>query len=280
MSKGIVCLRFDVDTPRCLVEGMPALLDLAAEFDVPFTFFVNPGRAVDWRSLIPLRSKTVTTRKLSVRRKLGTRGLLYTAARNPRLSRLSGRSVVARAVREKHEIGLHGGRNHATWMRRAHRWPLNRLAAEVEWGLSAIQEMGSGRVRSFASPGWNTSKFLPQVLSGLGIGVLADDRGDEEMCISRDAETGVIRVHTHLTGEPDGVGYFEWRAAEGDGPKDVALALSESVGGTARAFLVVYDHPCFSGVEGLAVVREVVAGCRQQGCEFRTITEVAGTVPR
>ena len=42
-----LCLRFDVDTELCLREGTPRLRALARATGTQFTFFVNPGRAID-----------------------------------------------------------------------------------------------------------------------------------------------------------------------------------------------------------------------------------------
>lgn len=44
--------RFDIDTHKCIRDGVPNLLAIFKEYNVPCTFFLNTGKSVSfWDSL-------------------------------------------------------------------------------------------------------------------------------------------------------------------------------------------------------------------------------------
>ena len=45
MKHKLVC-RFDIDTHKCIRDGVPNLLEISEERNVRFTFFLNAGRAI------------------------------------------------------------------------------------------------------------------------------------------------------------------------------------------------------------------------------------------
>jgi len=269
-----VCFRFDVDTPRCLNEGMPALLDLAQKLGVKFTFFVNPGRAVSRHVPPSHNGSQPTAPKLSSLRKLGWRSYVYTATINPRLSRIDRAGQVARAVAEGHEVGLHGGRNHALWQRHAHDWHEDKVRSEIEWGMAALRGMGVTEIKSFASPGWNTPPGLEVILPDYGIDVLADDHGPECEGVTQLADGHAILVPTNLVGEPGGVGYLEWCTAQGLEPDDVLALFAEQFRIDDKDCYVLYDHPCFAGREGLPLLRKLIQFTQSQNKRIATVTEL------
>src|SRR5687767_11696740 len=48
----LFAVRFDIDSYRCLVEGVPNLIRVAAELDCAFTFFATMGRAISRRHVV------------------------------------------------------------------------------------------------------------------------------------------------------------------------------------------------------------------------------------
>ena len=126
-ARGVLALRFDVDSVTCLEKGVPALLRLGDLHGVRFTFFVNMGRSFSWRYTLgrmlrrPRGGATASAsagpsepHKLSAAVKLGRMGVARTVALNPRLGRRY-RSTLDLLHREGHELGLHGGSDHAAW---------------------------------------------------------------------------------------------------------------------------------------------------------------------
>ena len=111
------CFRFDVDTPKCIQTGIPNLIGLSKELDVPFTFFVNMGRGTSRWSFIKKifsprnNSTTDSTQKLSNLNKLGLWNYLFMALANPKVGN-SYPGIIQSLEKAGHEVGLHGGSNH------------------------------------------------------------------------------------------------------------------------------------------------------------------------
>ena len=81
------CFRFDVDTHRCLDRGVPNLIKLGKELEVPFTFFVNMGRAVSRMNYFRkiFKKNSVGVAKLSNLDKLGLRDFFIASILNPKV---------------------------------------------------------------------------------------------------------------------------------------------------------------------------------------------------
>ncbi len=273
-------LRFDVDTPQCLADGVPALIDLAGRHGVPMTFFVNMGRAVNRLDSLaglvggPRRPAAAVAEKLSPRAKLGTHGFLRTALLNPRVG--DGQAAtLARARDAGHEIGLHGGRNHATWQRHAPGWARERVRSEVDWGLAALEREGVQRPAAFASPGWASPPGLAEVLAEKGFRILADSHDPRRPArLAASGNGPLCELNTNLAGEPGGVGFVEHCDAAGmaDGAVadlvDARLASHDSV--------MVYDHPVYAGGRGAGRLEFVIRHAQAAGCRFVTVSELAG----
>lgn len=266
--------RFDVDSHRCIRDGVPKLLSLGRKAEARFTFFVNMGRAVDRLATLLAMRRGEKAAQLSARQKLGLSDFWIAALLNPKVG--AGRpGLIRRAVREGHEVGLHGGRNHGSWQAGAMKWSVQRIAREVRHGLAELRKTigPSERVRGFASPGWSGPSALWPVLAANGFDYVADTRGrrrEGDLALSSPA---LVRVPTHLVGEPGGVAYLEHHQAIGSSDRDV-LSEFESALQEERRFLVLYDHPCFA-VRKLELLSAMIATGRQAGYQVVTLAEVA-----
>ena len=129
-TQGILAFRFDVDSVRCLEEGIPRLMELSRTWGVQFTFFANMGYSFNWAHNVRhflgkrLGISRVERRvesawpcySLPTSAKLGLHGVLKTVLLNPRLGDRY-RSVLDDLHRDGHELGLHGGTDHVVWQR-------------------------------------------------------------------------------------------------------------------------------------------------------------------
>lgn len=269
-----ICIRFDVDTVRCVRQGMPALLDLAARLGVRFTFFVNMGRSVArgdvLERLVAGSGRPDSAAKLSPLRKLGPAAAAVTALLNPRIG-ADHPEVLRRAVEEGHELGLHGGLNHGLWQARAAEWDQGKVREEVESGLALLRSAVGRTPAGFASPGWVTPDPLPGVIEELGFAYLADEHGTEG--VERLAHaSGVASVATNFTGEPGGVAYLEHLRARGLGDGAVEADFAERLEGV-ESLAVVYDHPCHAGVHELPTIARMVEIALDRGFEVATLRE-------
>lgn len=41
--------RFDIDTHKCIRDGVPKLLDIAKEYNLGFSFFLNTGKSISFK---------------------------------------------------------------------------------------------------------------------------------------------------------------------------------------------------------------------------------------
>jgi peptidoglycan/xylan/chitin deacetylase (PgdA/CDA1 family) len=277
-ARKFICFRFDVDTPLCVLRGMPLLSKLGKDAGTPFTFFVNMGRSISIRESIRALLWRVRAdadappvRKFSAFHKLGVSWYVRILLFNPAVGS-GNHAIIADAAAAGHEIGLHGGRNHSCWQRGAHRWDAGRVAREVAWGTAMLQRAGVPKVWSFASPGWNAPASLSGVLKACNLSVSADRHDNRLEAVSFD---GSVRdVPTNIAGEPGGVGYIEHMRALG-ASDDCLLADFRGRLGTCKRFAVVYDHPCFAGVRESSLVKRMIATSRDMGFHPVTITQLA-----
>lgn len=275
-----VALRFDVDTYKCMHHGVPRLLELADEYQVPMTFFINMGRALSYPSLLRkvLARRLYRERipesapKLSSLQKLKLPGTLYTLVANPRVG-LSSR-LLPNIESRGHEIGLHGGRNHASWQNQAHLWTEQELNREIDWGLRALNNAGIPMVSSFASPGWNSPAALPTLLANKGFSVLADHhRCEDDACQLTRNSSQITSINTNLAGEPGGIGYLESCQARKLGFDEMASeaeALLQRYGN-----VVMYDHPVYAGDHGFSRLKALIKILRHHNSRFLTVTHMA-----
>lgn len=269
------CFRFDVDTHLCISKGMPNLLRLADELDVRFTFFVNMGRAIS--RLDYLRDKTSrgpgrTTAKLSNLRKLGLSGFLTAAILNPRVGAPHLDTIRAAHARG-HEIGLHGGTNHATWLNHGARWPAARIRREITLALDFLRQSGIPMPRGFASPGWQGSDNLHAALEALGFCYVADVHDPEAQELKPvQPNLRLLAIPTNLCGEPDGVGYLEHMQAEGLSDAQALDTFSRQLGD--RHLAIAFDHPYYAGVAKLELIRRMIHIARDRGHEITTLERI------
>ena len=274
----LLVLRFDIDTFRCIKEGVPNLLDLAREEQVRFTFFCNMGRAISrpalFRKLLlqhrPSAHGMRSEAKLSASVKLGYSQILGTILMNPMVG-MSHPQTLRRVRHEGHEVGLHGGRNHGAWQHEFRGWDASRIRREVSAGKFMFEQAVGTPPRLFSSPGWQGSGALNSILKDMGFKASADRHGADERTI--ECNDGFCTLPTNLLAEPGGVAYFESFAARGEGNGEVVERFREALEDGRRLY-VLYDHPCFAGTRALETVRAVIRCAAESGVEITTFSDL------
>ncbi len=254
---------------------MPLLSDLGASLDVKFTFFVNMGRAFDRRITLGKALRRLFSRgtptALSAAGKLGLAESLHAALLNPHAGKRS--AAVLRAARDAgHEIGLHGGRNHARWERDAHRWSEDELRREVRTGGRWMAECGLPAPTSFASPAWNSPSLLKKVLRAGGFEVIADGYD-----LTTEAVTpvdGLLSVPTNVAAGAGTAGYLETAALKRWNSAELAADWKRQLAAKQK-LAVVYDHPFFAGTHARRGLGEMVRIALDQGFTVCTVSEAA-----
>ncbi len=269
------CFRFDADTHVCVSVGIPRLVELGDRLGAKFTFFINMGRAFDpGTTLFKAARRWLTPGgrgSLSVTRKLGPWHALKAAMLNPRAGS-SDPTALRSAARSGHEIGLHGGRNHARWERSAHLWTEARLRREIQWGLNQMNRCQLPRPISFASPAWNSPPSLPLVLRSLDFQTLADlyNPFQEEVA----SLEGLLVFPTNVHPDAGSAGYLETMRLDSRPTREIIAHFRRQLRAKAE-LAVVYDHPFFAGVHALEQVKAMVEAALDEGFQVATIQAAA-----
>ena len=269
-----LCFRFDVDTHKCLRDGVPNLLQLAQYHKVKFTFFLNVGQAVDRLHFIQntLKKKQETdVKSLSPLTKLGIKDYVFLSFINPLIGEGCAENI-KKISKSGHEIGLHGGRNHQSWSMDAQNWPSRKIEHELKWGIGVLMKIDNKKPIGFASPGWNGSVKINRILHKLGFRYVSDVHSDQALEKITFSE-GIIQIPTNIAGEPGGVGYLEYcraiRMNDSQILEDFKKKLTER-----KRLAVIYDHPFYSGVRELNLLGEMIKLAKDMNIRIVTMEEI------
>lgn len=271
------CFRFDVDTHKCLKEGVPNLLKLGKKLHIKFTFFINFGQALDHREFIKERilnlKQSSPANSLSAFAKLGLWDSLVLTLFNPYIGK-NNLSIIQNILKSNHEIGLHGGKNHETWLRNAKKWPKKTIKKEIVWGHNILKSIFSGKsVCGFASPGFNGSSKINKILHELGFSYVADIHSGKP--VERISIVNKLKqIPTNITGEPGGVGYIEYCRALGMTDLEILEDFEKKLQKRKR-LAVVYDHPYYAGTKELNLVEQMIKLVKKLGYKIVTMEEIS-----
>ena len=274
------CFRFDVDTPKCIKRGVPNLISLSEELDVPFTFFINMGRGTSRWSFIKKKisfngnSTFHRNLKLSNIKKLGLWDYCFMAVINPQVGNTHP-DIIQALKKAGHEVGLHGGSNHGKWQNESHTWREKKFREEIMPGLESLSTYLGQRPLGFSSPGWKGSNDLNAVLESLDFHYVADAYGENLQNITYAKNTSnLLQVPTNILGESDGIAYLEnLRAKKMD---DQAILNDFSSKLEKRTFAVLYDHPYYAGIQELPILKIMINIVKSKGFQIvtlKTLTE-------
>ncbi|MEE9259341.1 MAG: polysaccharide deacetylase family protein [Nitrospinaceae bacterium] len=272
------CFRFDVDTYRCIKKGVPNLIGLSEKLGVSFTFFINMGKGTSRRIYLKKKFSRIfeppgeIVHKLSNTKKLGIFDYLATVLFNPQVGS-SALKIIESLHRSGQEVGLHGGSNHAEWQYDGPKWPEEKIRLEVSNALERLTNGLPERPVGFSSPGWQGSTKLYNILELLGFEYVADAHGDHLEDIAPAAPSkSLFQVPTNILGEPGGVGYLENLRARGMERGKILDHFRKKLENKNMA--VVYDHPCFAGIQELPLVEEMVHIARSLGFHLTTLKDI------
>lgn len=271
--------RFDIDTHKCIREGVPKLLNLSNEVGVPFTFFLNLGRAISFVDSVkdmlkPSSNDYETTNKImmmSAREKLGNKDYLVAAICNPRIG--AYKKEIRELCNSRCEVGIHGGKNHALWYKYAKTWDKTRIESEVDWAVNCIKKIDRKfEPTGFASPGWSEPSLLLSVLKSRGFSYSADLRSNNQGEKELIKEDIIPRVGVNLLGEPGGVAFFENRRVLGWTTQHIVDYVLDEV--KKNQICVIYDHPYYAGIKELETIKEIIVNAYEDGIEICNLKDL------
>ncbi len=162
MFKVPAALRIDVDTIRDVLL-LPKLLDILKSVEIKATFFVTTGP--DKTGFNVFKHLKQPKNYLSVLKskpyRFGIQSLngifRHIEVQN------SHPYTLQRALKEGHEVGLHGY-DHYIWMNDLERFEDKYIIALIQRGLTALANSAKSDIISFASPGFKvTQEFLKSI---------------------------------------------------------------------------------------------------------------------
>lgn len=251
--------RFDVDTHKCIRDGVPRLLEISNKYDVPFTFFLNMGKSISIKnSLENLLSKKKENasdeipQMMSAFQKLGMKDYLIAAVINPNISNY--KIQIEQLLDSKCEVGLHGGRNHATWANTVE-WNEKNIKDELQWALGKLKNIKVDyKMKGFASPEWKSKEGLSKILKELGFVYCGDMRCLGEEPINRNDE--LLKIGVNLLGEPGGVAFFENCRVKGMTDDEIIEMVLSCF--SELDTVVLYDHPYYAGVREIECISNLI----------------------
>ena len=266
------CFRFDVDTHKCMQEGVPNLIQLGEELGVPFTFFINMGEAISLKeTFLKILSKKKKIReeknesKFSPLKKLGKKDYLIAALLNPKTG-FNNINIIKELIEKGHEFGLHGGRNHAKWQNNAHKWEKEKIREELKYTLKKLKKHGINSCKSFCSPGFTCNSALHEVLHELGFKYASDSYDIEGPKTEglKEIFKGCKLPNLNVNITPDNrTAYIENLRSRGFNDDEIIKDFSNQLS-SSKKIAIVYEHPYYAGIQELDIIRKMVIEAKKQ----------------
>lgn len=249
--------RFDIDTHKCIRDGVPNLLKIATEYNIPFTFYLNTGRAISIKDSLNniVNPRIVENAKLmSSLQKLGIVDYFITAIINPVISTYKGN--IKKIIDSGCELGIHGGKNHSHWANHVLSWSEEKIVDEIQWSIKQLKSIiPSYTPCGFAPPEWVTNEIVLHALDKIGfkyVSDFVDETLDNVIC----KKGNLIDVGCNMYGNPGAVAYFENRRVRGLSSEEIVSEVTEHV--KNHKTTVLFDHPFYAGMCELDVIKMII----------------------
>jgi len=268
MSKKIFILRFDIDSSHDMHNGMPHTLDLLSSFKVPAVFFVNMGRLINRREILfgsPKRSfRNAVPKdrgKVGMLQKMGFRQMADLLLRNPEVGR-GNVALLEKAVSLGHELGLHGGNNHTTWLRHARKYTKEEIDLLTASSFDAFTR-SFGPPYGFTSPGFQFTPAVEEWLADRHFLYHMDIFGSDE---SPDLRRRPFSLPVTIIGEHT-VPLIEWSDVQGITEDEQVRAFKKRLN---RDYVCMYGHPGYEGLMRSALLGKYIRCVLDGGFDCQT----------
>lgn len=271
-----IVFRFDIDSHKCIRDGVPILLRVAAHYGIRFTFYVNVGKAISRLDTLcslcaKRRSEEENIKMLSAKQKLGIKDYFYAAMVNPSLDRY--RENIRAIAQSGSELGLHGGMNHSHWYTHALHWSYEQVKKDLKGALDKMQRVLPDYIpQGFAAPGFVTNDVIGQALQDMGFQYLSNWHENHAAVIRKECG-GIPDVGVNLCGEPGGVAFWEYAAASEWTDQQTLEVFMDMV--NTHDEVVVFDHPYFVALQKVKSLEIVIETLLKEGHQIITLRELA-----
>ena len=179
MAEKIVALKVDVDTYAGTRDGVPALLEDLARFDVSATFYFSMGPDNSGKAIRRIFTRPGFLKKM-LRTKApaayGIKTMLYGTLLPAPMIASSFPDVLRETERLGHEVGIHCW-DHVKWHDYLPWFPKHLTAMELGRASALFEEILGHRAVTTAAPGWTVSPASLEVQDALGLKYCSDGRG-------------------------------------------------------------------------------------------------------
>ncbi len=275
-----ICFRFDVDTHVCIKKGVPELITLFKKYDANCTFFVNMGRSFNYyiffiKKINAFFSKKPKTSFFSITKKLGFINTFKALLFNPKVG-ATNKKILHEIIKNGHELGLHGGKNHATWEKNAKNWSENTLANEIEYGLNQFKKLNLPKPTSFASPCWNSPNSLIDNLKSNGFLILADHYSLNSLPCND--VLGVKQFPTNILAKDGNIGFIENFRALGYNSTEILKEFENQLDLEGN-FKMVFDHPIYAGIHEIHLLSQMIEMSISKGYKIESLKNISKVSP-
>jgi hypothetical protein len=272
-----ICFRFDVDTHICLKHGVPNLIEVFKLEDARCTFFVSMGKAFKRSYFISEKlkiNKSLETfnhnESLSMYSKLGMFNSAFTFFINPTIGS-NQHKILSSIIKYGHELGLHGGRNHATWEKDSILWTEEQLRDEIGYGLKEFERQNLPKPISFASPCWKAPKNLDYILQDFNFKIVANQYNTYNHLIK--CNNKISRFPTNVIGKNKEIGFIENLRALGYSTDEILSIFSNQLD-VDEPFKMVFDHPFYAGIKEIQTIASMIRIAKEKGYIIESLKNI------
>ncbi|GGB72774.1 hypothetical protein GCM10007424_10910 [Flavobacterium suaedae] len=206
----------------------------------------------------------------SILHKLGYTNFFKALLLNPKVG-YNHKELLQKIILEGHELGLHGGKNHATWERYLKKWYKKEIDIQIEYGLMCFEQLGLPKPQSFASPCWQTSDVLNQSLLKHGFSIVADTYSSNGFPY-RD-NIGLLQCPTNILAKEPTVGFIENLRVLGYTSKQILHEFERQLDREGD-YKMVFDHPFYVGIKEIELLSEMLEICVVKGYQVQSLENI------
>lgn len=277
ISQKYLCFRFDIDTHICLKSGVPKLLEVFEYHNCHCTFFVSMGRAFKRSYFISEKISNTISPKFSTPNenfsmfyKLGALNSLKIFFLNPLIGGNYHR-MLKKVIATGNELGLHGGRNHATWEFDSYKWTEEQLRDEIQYGLNQFEIQKLPKPMSFASPCWKSPEILNKLLEELDFTIVANQHATYNYL--NPVENTISKFPTNVIGQNREIGFIENFRALGYSTDQILFEFSNQLDAEGN-FKMVFDHPFYVGKFEISTIAAMIKIAKSKGYTIESLKNI------
>ncbi len=263
-------LRVDIDSRYGLIHGVPNLLELLRQTEIPAAFVVVMGGESGLLDIVKYRGgKAGMAGGISIPKSDALRMVI-----SPKNFAAENVELLKRIEREGHTLGVHAWK-HRPWTRALDKID---VAKHMRLATEKYRELFGKQPRHFVSPGYYCNERVLQGLDELGYAFASDLPGEEPFTPQYNGRR-YKHVQVPITLKAENTSpLFEWYSKNGmadDAVADKVLGQvleREKEGKLSTAYL----HDVFEGTFKPKMVEKFLQGVKKEEIEVTTFEKLAG----